>query len=134
MKPFDFTKVGKQWPPSPSFNMRRRLAEHAGERKLFRATFVRWGKKTNFKGHSEETLLFQDVIDLGTTKVITDHLWFSYTKGFEKIQLRPGSIVEFDARVKEYKKGYVNKRYGINEGSKDFKLSHPTNIILAKAI
>ena len=60
--------------------------------------------------------------------IVTDHHWFAYTKGFEKIQLKEGAMIEFEARVKTYKKGYVNHKLSINKRKSDYKLSHPTNI------
>jgi len=36
--------------------------------------------------------------------------------------------LEFDARVKEYSKGYVNKSLHRNQRNTDYKLSHPTKI------
>lgn len=108
--------------------MRTKLASREGERKKFKARFVRVGKKTNYKGYSEDTILLSDVTDIETNTIVTDHLWFSYTKAFEKVRLEEGVIVTFEARVKAYKKGYVNKGIGINNKRTDFKLSHPTKI------
>ncbi|HEY9044992.1 MAG TPA: hypothetical protein VIN08_03820, partial [Ohtaekwangia sp.] len=108
--------------------MRKELAKEEGQRKRFRAVFSRFGKKTNYNGYSEETVLFRHVVDLETNKVVTDHLWFSLTKGFEQLKLSEGMQVEFDARVKLYTKGYVNTRYKIDKSKEDYKLSHPTKI------
>ena len=47
---------------------------------------------------------------------------------FEAAGLKEGASVEFEARIKEYKKGYVNKRIGVNQRKIDYKLSHPTKI------
>lgn len=110
--------------------MRKKLATQEGERKKFRGEFSRLGKKTNFKGYSEDTILLINITDVSTNTLVADHIWFSYTKGFEKIMLTEGAIIEFEARVKAYTKGYVNKRYGINKKSNDFKLSHPTKFCL----
>ncbi len=112
--------------------MRKELAKEAGQRKRFRAMFSRLGKKVNFKGYSEETVLLQHVVDIETGKVVSDHIWFSYTKGFEKVKLTEGMLLEFDARVKEYRKGYVNTRYKINNSKNDYKLSNPTRITVAE--
>jgi hypothetical protein len=68
------------------------------------------------------------VIDVETNKRVADHQWFAYTKGFEKALLKEGVTIEFDARVKIYKKGYVNRQLSINHQHTDYKLSHPTNI------
>jgi hypothetical protein len=108
--------------------MRKRLSDAAGERRKFRATFSRFGKKINFKGYSEETILLINVIDCENGMVATSHIWFSYSKGFQKLNLIEGTHLEFEARVKAYQKGYVNKAAGINKRRTDFKLSHPTKV------
>ena len=113
--------------------MRKVLGSDAGIRKKFRATVSRFGKKTNYHGYSDQTILLVRVTDLETQKVVTDHVWFSYTKGFEKANLSPGVIVEFEARIKTYRKGYVNRKYQIDERRVDFKLSNPTRITVAGA-
>jgi hypothetical protein len=110
--------------------MRVKLGKDEGVRKKFIATFSRIGKKKNFKGYSEDTILLKNVTDAETSAVVADHIWFSYTKSFEKIILKEGVIIEFEARVKSYNKGYVNKAVGINQRKTDFKLSHPTKIKL----
>jgi hypothetical protein len=108
--------------------VRKKLAAEEGERKKFRAVFSRFGKKVNYQGYSETTVLLTQVVDVDQKIVVTDHAWFSYTKGFENIKLVEGMIVSFEARVKAYTKGYVNKRYGINQQKMDYRLSHPTKI------
>lgn len=108
--------------------MRKSLAAQAGERKRFNAVFVRLGKKTNYKGYSEDTILLKHVCDAATNEKVTDHVWFSYSKAFEKVELKAGNVIEFEARVKSYTKGYANKRYHIDNKTTDFKLSHPTRI------
>ncbi|MCI0751227.1 MAG: hypothetical protein L0Y35_05265 [Flammeovirgaceae bacterium] len=108
--------------------MRKELAKQEGARKKFRATFSRFGKKTSYTGYPEETILLKKITDIQTNLIMADHIWFTLTKGFEKISLTEGTVLEFEARVKEYSKGYVNKRYGIARSSTDFKLSHPTKI------
>ena len=108
--------------------MRKKLEADSGQRKKFKAIFSRVGKKVNYKGYSEDTILLTNIIDAETNKEVTDHAWFSYTKAFEKIILTKGIQLEFEARVKEYRKGYVNPRYKINNRSTDYKLSHPTKI------
>jgi hypothetical protein len=108
--------------------IRRALESREGERKRFRAVFSRFGKKANYKGYSEMTVLLTQITEAETGITVADHLWFGYTSGFEKINLKEGVSIEFEARIKEYAKGYVNTRYGINNRKKDFKLSHPTKI------
>jgi len=112
--------------------MRKELAKEEGTRKKFRAVFARLGKKTSYKGYREDTILLTAITDVTTNKIVADHLWFSFTKGFENIQFSPGVQLEFEARVKGYAKGYVNSKYQINKTTTDYKLSHPTKIILIK--
>lgn len=108
--------------------MRKVLAREEGQRKKFKGVFTRFGKKVNYKGYSEMTVLLSSIIDVETNTTVADHVWFSYTTGFEKAGLVAGASVEFEARVKEYSKGYVNKKIGVNNRKKDYKLSHPTKI------
>jgi hypothetical protein len=108
--------------------MRVRLGKDEGIRKKFTATFSRLGKKKNFKGYSEDTILLMNVTDADNSIVVADHIWFSYTRSFEKVILKEGVLIEFEARVKSYSKGYVNKTVAINQRKTDFKLSHPTKI------
>lgn len=108
--------------------MRKQFASEAGDRKKFRATFSRYGKKVGYTGYSEETILLVNIIDVETNEIVADHVWFLLTKGFEKLSLSEGKLIEFDARIKEYSKGYVNKKYGINQKKRDYKLSNPTKI------
>ncbi|HEY0652129.1 MAG TPA: hypothetical protein VGD65_03335 [Chryseosolibacter sp.] len=110
--------------------MRRRLVENAGLRKRFSATVERFGKKINFKGYSEETILLKNIKDVETNTIAADHLWFSFSLAFQKAKIVEGCIIEFDARVKDYTKGYVNRKIGINNRKNDFKLSNPTKIVV----
>lgn len=112
--------------------MRKELAGQSGQRKKFLATFSRIGKKTNYHGHSEDTILLNEVIDRETGMIVAGHVWFGYTKGFENVGITPGVQIEFEARIKEYSKGYVNSRYGINNRKNDYKLSHPSKIKVVK--
>ncbi|MEI6950459.1 hypothetical protein V9K67_24970 [Paraflavisolibacter sp. H34] len=108
--------------------MRKELSNSEGERRRFRAVFSRFGSKVNYKGHSEPTLLLTKVAEADTGKLVTDHVWFAYTQGFQACTLTAGVVVEFEARVKAYTKGYVNRRIGIDQKTTDYKLSHPTKI------
>lgn len=110
--------------------MRKGLEKQAGARKKFQATFVRLGKKTNYHGFTEETILLKNIIDLETNKIVTEHLWFTYTKTFQQIPLVEGVQIEFEARIKKYIKGYKNSKYKIDRRQEDYKLSHPTKISL----
>src|SRR5258706_12860594 len=113
--------------------MRRELARQEGLRKKFTATFDRLGKKVGYQGYAEETILLKNIADENGERM-TEHLWFSYTKGFQKLKLSSGDHIEFEARIKEYQKGYVNRTLKMNNKTSDYKLSHPTKIKLVKKI
>jgi hypothetical protein len=109
-------------------DMRTTLAKDLGERKRFKGIFVRIGKKTNYKGYSEDTILLQNIIDVSENLQVADHIWFTFSKVFEEAGIREGDLIAFDARVKDYKKGYVNKALNMRKRKTDFKLSHPTKV------
>jgi hypothetical protein len=111
--------------------MRKALGESLGDRKKFSGIFVRLGKKKNHRGYTEETVLIRSITDMEDGKVVADHLWFAYTKGFQQVSLDAGARIEFEARVKKYAKGYRNAQYKIDSRTKDYKLSHPTKISLS---
>ena len=97
-------------------------------RKKFRGVFQREGKKTNWHGYAEPTILLRHVTD-ETGKIVTDHLWFNWTKAFDALgPLKSGDIIEFEARVTNYKKGYVNRKARIDHSTTDYKLSRPTKV------
>lgn len=109
--------------------MRNKLKELGTEnRKTFTGTFERFGWKSGYKGDIP-TVLLLDIKDCdGNT--ITDHLWFNKTKGFEKLNLVRGDIVQFNARVSEYIKGYFGYRENVYKpAEKDYRLTYPTKLI-----
>ena len=110
--------------------MRKRLSEDVGLRKRFSAVVERFGKKINYKGYSEETILLKKITDVESQEVVADHLWFTFSLAFQKAKISEGVLIEFNARVKDYKKGYVNKKIGVNNQKKDFKLSNPSKIVV----
>ena len=112
--------------------MRAQLADKNGLRKKFRAVFIRFGKKVNYNGYSDTTVLLTHLIDIETNVVVADHQWFALTKAFEKAKLEQGMMIEFEARVKVYKKGYVNTKLSINRQQTDYKLSFPTKVVVIK--
>lgn len=75
-----------------------------------------------------DIILLQDV--LLDDKIVTDHLWFDLTKGFESADLLPGDVVEFCARVSIYEKGYKGYRNDVFDRpiEKDYRLLRPTKI------
>ena len=112
--------------------MRKNLKDKVGQRKKFKAVVARFGKKVNYNGYTDITILLTHITDIETNKLVTNHQWFAYTKGFEQVKLKEGDTLEFEARVTVYKKGYVNRKLSINQRQSDFKLSHPTKIQVIK--
>lgn len=109
--------------------MRKELKKIEEQRQSFTGLFSKYGLKTNFRGPSTNTVLLVKIRN-SQGSLICDHLWFNLTKGFENIgKLTEGDKIQFEARVKQYKKGYVNRRAGIDERRIDYKLSHPTRIV-----
>jgi hypothetical protein len=106
--------------------MREQLESVNGNRMRFRATVKRFGTKKNYHGYPEPTILLKNVTFVDNGSVATDHIWFTVGKTLAKLMLKPGEIVEFDARVGEYIKGYVNHREYIDEREIDYKLNRPT--------
>ncbi len=110
--------------------MREGLKETDGKRLFFIGTFVRYGKKTDFKGYQKTTILLKNIKNK-SGKQVTDHIWFNQTMEFMQLEseIKEGTIVEFYARVKEYYKGYKGHREDVDRPlEKDYKLSHPTKI------
>lgn len=87
--------------------MRKELEEKNNERINAIGIFERFGKKsTGFQGRTKTTVLLKDIRD-EDGKLLTDHLWFDFIKGFQKLNLEKGDIISFSGRVNIYKKGNV---------------------------
>lgn len=112
--------------------MRKKLATEEGQRKKFTAIFSRIGKKTNYRGYMEETILLTDIVDLETNSVVTEHVWFTFTKGFQDSRMKTGDRIQFEARIKKYLKGYVNRGLGFKKRQVDYRLSNPTKITVVE--
>ena len=107
--------------------MREQLAYLGARRTRFTGTLKRYGMKTGWQGRVEETVLLVEVKDHHGV-VVADHLWFNLTKGFDELDLKPGDVVEFDARVMPYLKGYKGNREDedLPPIERDYRLSYPT--------
>lgn len=84
--------------------MRRELKKIEGKRTRFRATVERFGSKKNYHGFPEPTILYKDVVFADSLEIACDHL-FTVGKTIAALMLKPGDVVEFDARV-----GIIHKR------------------------
>lgn len=117
-------------------NMRSKMKNISQEiRDTYTGTFERFGHKNGYKGPVETVLL----LDIKNSKgdIISDHLWFNKTKGLSALELQKGMVVQFNAKVKEYTKGYFGYDFMKqldNPPQQDYKLSHPTKIKILDSI
>lgn len=100
------------------------------QRLRFTATVERFGERKNFKGVPTPTILLKSIRLIGEDKILTDHLWFTKGKSWDGCNI--GSLIEFDARISEYTKGYKGHREDVTDSpvTIDYKLTRPTNIVL----
>jgi hypothetical protein len=97
---------------------RQELASLEGQRYSFYGLF----EKFSGKGKGKTTLLVTNIVLVGETEILTDHIWFNLTKGFKKAKLIVGDVIRFDATVLSYSKGLYKRQ--------DLKLKYPTNIFI----
>jgi hypothetical protein len=109
--------------------VREELAKRDGLRGRFFATFVRFGTKTAYRGAPIKTCLLRDVKDEAGT-IVTDHLWMVCGIQLERLEMKPGDIIYFMARVSVYTKGYRGRREDddLPPLEQDYRLSFPTNM------
>ncbi len=109
--------------------MRGKLENKLGPRMTFKAKVERFGRKNarGFPGFTK-TILLKNIIVFSTGEEATDHAWFTVGEMSEFNYVQEGDIIQFDARVKTYWKGYYNERQLIDERKVDYRLSHPTNL------
>ena len=110
-------------------NVRKGLQKINGVRATFQGEFIKIGSKSGYK-YPQPTLLLCNIKNMDG-QIISDHLWFNYTKRFDDLgELRQGDVLRFDARVKKYERGYNGRREDVYVPSTwDYKLSHPTHIV-----
>ena len=106
--------------------MRKNLKKLNGERFNVTATFERFGSRNSYMG-TEKTILLKDLMK--DDELLCDHMWFSCGKTFERLDLKEGDKISFDARVTKYIKGYKG-RYAEEKGESwqqvDYRLERPT--------
>ena len=115
--------------------MRKEFKKIDGQRDLFTAKYVREGTKNAFKGSALPTILFKEVRRVSDKKLMCDHIWLNKTKALAALDLSLGLEIQFVARVKKYSKGYQGRRPEVRkENKQDFKLSHPTQVKIVRAL
>ena len=113
--------------------MRKELKKLCGTRTRFKGEVVSFGIKTGYKGRSLETMLLKNVTLITNDDVLTDHQWINCGKWSESVS--EGDVIEFDARVKKYTKGYQGYRYDLRAAhppSIDYCLAYPTKVKILK--
>ncbi len=90
--------------------MRTKLRQRLHTRSRYTATFQRHGWRPG--PHVPiATCCFECVTD-SDGEIVAGHLWLDAGAGFDALDLQPGDVVSFEARVKRYPKGYKG---GVNE-------------------
>jgi hypothetical protein len=110
--------------------MRTELEKLVGERRRFRAVVEDFGVGRNSK--RKETILLVDVrLANDLQAIVADHLWLKKSGSFRDVAI--GDVVEFDAEVEPYEKGYLNFQQGVDETTVDYRLTKPSNVqVIAK--
>lgn len=110
--------------------MRRKLKElRFDKRYTFVGTFERFGTKHGYMG-DVKTVLLKDIHLKDETEILTDHLWFNATKGFENVNPTQGDQIQFNGRVEDYQRGYNGYREDVYiPCSTDYKICFPTKVV-----
>ncbi|MBD2124804.1 hypothetical protein NDI39_31160 [Microcoleus sp. ZQ-A2] len=109
--------------------MRKDLSKLATVRTRFRAKVSRFGTKQTLRD-TQDTVCLIDVIHIDTGEIITDHLWLNVGRSLWKLSLQIGDVIEFDARVNQYVKGYFGHRNETRQiPTLDYGLQRPTKIV-----
>ncbi|MCI0712746.1 MAG: hypothetical protein L0154_21500 [Chloroflexi bacterium] len=107
--------------------MRKELKALAGQRMRFRGQVERFGKKTAYRGPDKDTLLLTNINRADSDAVVADHLWLTAGKQLKDLKLQVGDVIEFDARVDKYVKGYFGWRDDVYKPTEvDYRLTYPT--------
>lgn len=117
--------------------MREELRKYEGQRLTYTAKVEKYGiKHQPFGYRPKKTVLLTEVKCVTNKNIQTDHLWMIVGKKIETLNLKEGDIVQFDARVKQYYKGYkgrVDEDYWDKPPvEKDYRLSTPSKVKLVK--
>ena len=119
--------------------MREVLKAIEGQRATFRADFGRFGRKVaHFRlptgrlvEREVKTVLLVNVVD-GTGREVCDHLWMQCGVQFDRLALKEGDRVQFDAESVPYVKGYQGRWQDDGECApvveRDYKLRLPTRV------
>lgn len=102
---------------NPNQNLREKLANIEENRMKFIGNFKRIGSKPG----GLTILLINIYSSDDAKKILSDHSWFNFTKGFKDLgHLLEGDKISFTARVKKYEKG---------DQTFDYRFSMPRQIM-----
>lgn len=107
----------------------RKLLKSMGtdKRYTFTAIVERFSLKNGFRNLPLRTILLTNVRH--EEKLVADHVWLTCGRRIYSAILIPGDLIQFDARIKEYEKGYKGRREDVYKPiSRDYCLSYPTKI------
>ena len=107
----------------------RKLLKSMGtdKRYTFTAIVEKFSLKNGFHNLPLRTVLLTNVKH--EEKLVADHVWLTCGRRIYSAILIPGDLIQFDARIKEYEKGYKGRREDVYKPiSRDYCLSYPTKI------
>lgn len=105
--------------------MRTKLKALEGQKLRFRAEVKGFGTKS-FRTILCQTVCLINIKKAGESQILCDHVWLTVGATLSKLNLSPGDVLEFTARVCSYRKGYRNPRKRIDQRKIDYKLTNPT--------
>ena len=110
--------------------MRKKLKSINGKRTRFAGVVDRLGTKRGWTGDALPTVLLKNIYMVSDSgNILTDHLWMNVGKQLENVEI--GDVVEFDARVTPYEKGYRGYDSYLDT-TIDYRLERPTKVVFFK--
>jgi hypothetical protein len=84
--------------------MRTKLSKYTGQRLSFTASIGRFGQTKVSNRTVNRAICLENL----TTKkmLVADHVWLLETKSISVAHIKPGDIIQFNATVQRYPKGY----------------------------
>lgn len=109
--------------------MRTVLSFLEGKRLRFEGVVQRTGFHTVYRGLDLHTLLVKNIKIADRKTIICDHIWLTEEIHLEGMEA--GDIIQFDATVTTYYKGYKGRRWDVYDSpiELDYRLDQPTEVI-----
>lgn len=113
--------------------MREALAARNGQRLQVQATVVRLSMRIGWGVVREPTILLGPVATVDG-EPLCDHLWMPVGRRLAALDLQPGDMVRFSARVATYRRGLYRLPGEAAQFTIDYGLSYPTRCtVVARA-